>query len=159
MTLVSQVRRRWCWLLALVVMVGFAIWLEPTRVVWGWLRGEAFYQGRPTSWWASELDRWECHVAYLLMDVGGRKICRRHEHYFRKDTEFEQLWKRWFPSDAEPPVPTALTGDPAAQAVLLALVEHPSEQVQKMAIHGLLRLGQQAASQREEQAEDAQDSP
>jgi hypothetical protein len=25
----------------LVTLAAFAVWLEPTRVVWGWLRGEA----------------------------------------------------------------------------------------------------------------------
>ena len=46
------------WLLILVILTAFAVWLEPTRVVWGWLRREAFYDGRPTSYWASELERW-----------------------------------------------------------------------------------------------------
>ncbi len=27
--------------------------------LWGWMRGEAFYEGRPTSYW-----RWEIHVYY-----------------------------------------------------------------------------------------------
>ncbi len=37
------------WIMLLVTLAAFAVWLEPTRVVWGWLRGAAFYQGRPTS--------------------------------------------------------------------------------------------------------------
>ncbi len=41
-------RRLLRWSLLLVILAAFAIWLEPTRVVWGWLRGAAFYQGRPT---------------------------------------------------------------------------------------------------------------
>ncbi|MBI3409867.1 MAG: hypothetical protein HY040_16130 [Planctomycetes bacterium] len=45
--------------LLLMAAVAFGIWLDPTRVVWGWLRGEAFYKGRPTSWWRLELSRWE----------------------------------------------------------------------------------------------------
>jgi len=44
-------RRLLRWSLLLVLLAAFAVWLEPTRVVWGWLRGEAFYQGRPTSYW------------------------------------------------------------------------------------------------------------
>ena len=35
-------RRLLRWSLILVILVAFAVWLEPTRVVWGWLRGEAF---------------------------------------------------------------------------------------------------------------------
>ena len=41
-------RRLFRWSLILVILAAFAVWLEPTRVVWGWLRGEAFYQARPT---------------------------------------------------------------------------------------------------------------
>ena len=41
-------RRVLRWSLILVTLAAFAVCLEPTRVVWGWLRGEAFYQGRPT---------------------------------------------------------------------------------------------------------------
>ncbi len=43
-------RRLLRWSLILAILAAFAVWLEPTRVVWGWLRGEAFYQGRPTSY-------------------------------------------------------------------------------------------------------------
>ena len=52
-------RRLIRWSLILAILAAFAVWLEPTRVVWGWLRGEAFYQGRPTSFWRTELSRWE----------------------------------------------------------------------------------------------------
>jgi hypothetical protein len=48
-------RRLLCWSLTLLTFAAFAVWLEPTRVVWGWLRGDAFYQGRPTSWWREVL--------------------------------------------------------------------------------------------------------
>jgi hypothetical protein len=41
-------RRLIRWSLILVIFAAFAVWLEPRRVVWGWLRGEAFYLGRPT---------------------------------------------------------------------------------------------------------------
>ena len=54
-------RRLLRWSLIVVTLAAFAafaVWLEPTRVVWGWLRGEAFYQGRPTSWWRQELVHW-----------------------------------------------------------------------------------------------------
>jgi hypothetical protein len=35
-------RRLLRWSLILVILAAFAVWLEPTRAVWGWLRGEAF---------------------------------------------------------------------------------------------------------------------
>ena len=60
-------RRLLCWSLLLVTLAAFAVWLEPTRVVWGWLRGDAFYDGRPTRWWRGQLptvhirEVWENH--------------------------------------------------------------------------------------------------
>jgi hypothetical protein len=51
-------RRRLACLLILAVLAAFAVWLEPTRVVWGWLRGEAFFHGRPTSYWRYKCDEW-----------------------------------------------------------------------------------------------------
>jgi hypothetical protein len=50
--------RKLRWSLLIVILAAFAVWLEPTRVAWGWLRGEAFYQGRPTSWWRVKLQSW-----------------------------------------------------------------------------------------------------
>jgi len=43
-------KRKYKITLVLFALAAFAVWLAPTRVVRGWLRGEAFYQGRPTSW-------------------------------------------------------------------------------------------------------------
>jgi len=50
-------RRLIRWSLILIVLVALAIWLEPTRIVWGWLRGEAFYDGFPTSYWRGVIER------------------------------------------------------------------------------------------------------
>jgi hypothetical protein len=124
----------------LCIFAAFAVWLEPTRVVLGALRGEAFYQGRPTSWWANELGRWDVSVEFAMMSVDGEKICRQRFVYARDDTAWEAWWKARFPSDARPPTPAALTGDPAAETVLTDLTEHPTLQVRRMAEHGLDRL-------------------
>ena len=51
-------RRLLRWSLILIILAAFAVWLEPSRVVRGWLRGEAFYQGRPTSYWREKCDEW-----------------------------------------------------------------------------------------------------
>jgi HEAT repeat protein len=34
-----------------LLLVLAAIFLDPNRLVWGWLRGEAFFDGRPTTYW------------------------------------------------------------------------------------------------------------
>lgn len=43
-------RRPWVALLALFAAL-LAVYFEPTHCVRGWLHGEAFYDGRPTSYW------------------------------------------------------------------------------------------------------------
>src|SRR3954470_12842024 len=49
-----------------------AAWFEPTCAVRGWLRGEAFYQGRPTSYWSRELQHWSRTGFFtLLTNVNG----------------------------------------------------------------------------------------
>ena len=64
-------RRLIRWSLILAILAAFAVWLEPTRVVWGWLRGEAFYQGRSTSWWRQELSDWQI-IEQTITKIGGR---------------------------------------------------------------------------------------
>jgi HEAT repeat protein len=39
----------------LLILVAAAAWFEPTRVVRGWLAGQAFFQGRPTAYWSRSL--------------------------------------------------------------------------------------------------------
>lgn len=55
-------RRTWLLLLALSC-VALTTYFEPTHCVRGWLWGEAFFDGRPTSYWRSELDRWDVELA------------------------------------------------------------------------------------------------
>src|SRR5262245_21867392 len=138
-------RRLLRWSLILVILAAFAVWLEPTRVVWGWLRGEAFYQGKPTSWWAGELGRWDIHVMHAHMNMDGMKGCRIIVHHIREDSAFERLCKKLLRDETQREAPGALTGDPAAEAVLAELVNHPVEQVRLMARHGLARIDRLAA--------------
>jgi HEAT repeat protein len=42
-------------LVALLLILAGTVWLEPTGVVRGWLKGEAFYRNRPTSYWGKAL--------------------------------------------------------------------------------------------------------
>src|SRR5438034_1140724 len=49
-------RKRWLlWLGIGVVVVAGAVLLDPTCVVRGFLRGEKFYRGRPTTYWGGAL--------------------------------------------------------------------------------------------------------
>ena len=51
-------RRTWILLVA-VTAVALAVYFEPTHCVRGWLWGEAFYDGRPTSWWRESIHQWK----------------------------------------------------------------------------------------------------
>jgi hypothetical protein len=51
-------RRRTCLLLSALIGLLLTAAFEPTYCVRGWLRGEAFFEGRPTSYWRSEIDQW-----------------------------------------------------------------------------------------------------
>src|SRR5687768_6652762 len=118
MKLLRTMRRRSYLLVVLLLFAIFAVWLEPTRVVWGWLRGEAFYEGRPTSWWAMELNRWDVHVMHVHGDFGGMKGCRRMVNYVREDSPFEEFCKKLLRDDSRRETPGALTGDPDAEPML-----------------------------------------
>jgi len=49
-------RCRYWFLLAALIGVAFAVYFEPTRCVRGWLWGEAFFDGRPTSYWRNVIE-------------------------------------------------------------------------------------------------------
>jgi hypothetical protein len=51
-------RCRYWFLLIALIGIGLAAYFEPTRCVRGWLWGEAFFDGRPTSYWRGRVDRW-----------------------------------------------------------------------------------------------------
>jgi hypothetical protein len=84
-------RRLIRWSLILVVLAAFVVWLEPTRVVWGWLREEAFYQGRPTSYWRAELEHWQIHEVHGI-GTGGAIVTEKE--LFREPKGFSA----WFDS-------------------------------------------------------------
>ena len=81
-------RRLIRWSLILVTLTAFAVWLEPTRVVWGWLRGDAFFQSRPTRWWREQLanvhirEVWENHP---LPGGNGQPVV-----FFRRFIEYRE---------------------------------------------------------------------
>ncbi|MBI3409865.1 MAG: hypothetical protein HY040_16120 [Planctomycetes bacterium] len=115
--------------LSLAALVTLGIWLDPTRVVWGWLRGEAFYKGRPTSYWSALLDKFEVapeEENELPSGDGGGYL------FYRGPLE------RWFPSlFPEPDLPSF---NLSAKDVLLELTRDPSERVRRCARHALNQL-------------------
>src|SRR5262245_4491663 len=131
-------RRLIHWSLLLAILAAFAVWLEPTRVAWGWLRGEAFYQGRPTSWWRGELSRWTMYEREVPFDRFRMRRLQAERTFSRSSTAFENLFASirdhlYEPSDEEfharvakswneiQSGPSILHGDPTASSVLAEL--------------------------------------
>jgi hypothetical protein len=124
-------RPRFWFLLTAIATVALAAYFEPTHCVRGWLRGEAFYQGRPTSYWAEEIQRWEYWFRILEGDGAGTK-------YYARRPSWPQPLVPYLP-EQEAAWPTLLDGDVAGLAVLQELQTHPSEEVRDWARVGIER--------------------
>jgi hypothetical protein len=67
-------RRTWFLLIALIG-VALAVYFEPTHCVRGWLWGEAFYDGRPTSYWRGVVERdLSTEPLHTFVTVGGKGV-------------------------------------------------------------------------------------
>jgi len=135
-------RRTWLLLLAVVGLTFASLYESVTHVGRGWLRGEAFFDGRPTSYWVTRCDEWlerfespedatrwrAPNLMYTMLDddvhVGyvGFQLIRP-----RTDTSWSQLADRFrsdqalFELDHWPPA--VLIGYPDSQSVLEELVK------------------------------------
>jgi hypothetical protein len=128
-------KRRWLTrVLVFAILAAFAVWLEPTRVVWGWLRGEAFCQGRPTSYWRAELGRWEKTVGY---GMGPTRF-----EIWTRDAHWLENWflERTMPESEGPPQPMGANVGVDALAVLRELVNDESPRVRQVAVWRLEML-------------------
>jgi hypothetical protein len=111
---------------ALIAATGGVFFEAVTRVGRGRFAGEPFYDGRPASYWANEIERWETE------DPSYRTI----QKYVRRPP-----WPRWTERILPEPVwPALLDGDRAALPVLQALRDHPSKDIQDWARIGVERL-------------------
>ena len=115
----------------LAVGVALAVYFEPTRCVRGWLWGEAFFDARPTSFWAAEIEQWE----YTFTVTTSKE---RYERYDRRSS-----WPRWVEGimpAREAEWPHILDGDANGLLVLHDLGDHPSHEVRDWARIGLERI-------------------
>jgi hypothetical protein len=130
------------WLLE-AAFVLTAVYFEPTLTVRGKLHGEAFFDGKSTSWWRRELENWD-----MLEFKSGRGPMRAYTWtssylFVRSPTWFEQCASDWFGLDTDTNVPTPpklLRGDPMAAPVLEALRDDPNSEVQRMVRYGLDKI-------------------
>jgi hypothetical protein len=110
---------------ALIAVVVGASFEGVTHIGRGRLYGEPFYEGRPASFWANEIERWETQDATWATQT-----------YTRRPT-----WPRWVERMIpEPRWPRLLDGDPDGLAVLQALGKHPSSAVKDWARIGIERI-------------------
>ncbi len=108
---------------ALVALL--ALTVASPGVYWrlaGWVRGEAFYDGRPTSYWARQVEDYA--------DVGRADYARTVLIYWRRPDErlpkpVRALRDRFF---GRPPRPLQDAG-PSAAPVLAELLGHPDPKV------------------------------
>jgi hypothetical protein len=133
-------RRLLRWSLPLAIFAAFAVWLEPTRVVWGWLRGEAFYQGRPTSWWAGQVDCWDCWYTGggASGAISALTVWEDYQCYPKPSR-----WRKWINSIInlpEPNWPDVLKGDPESRVVLKELLRYSDPYIPRWAEEGLERI-------------------
>jgi len=109
----------------LIATASVGVFEFTTHIGRGRLFGDPFYEGRPVSYWADEIERWESQNA----------------SWETKTYERRPIWPRWF--DRMLPAPTwprLLDGDPAGLPVLEALRKHPSNEVQDWARIGIERI-------------------
>jgi hypothetical protein len=125
--------------LLLLAVAAFVVWLEPTRVVWGWLRGEAFYEGRPTSYWRCELSRWREWGRLIGPTTPDGEIA----YFARSDGKFE----RWLADSGfiqlphiRSITPPLLDGDPEALPVLQELSQNATPETQILVGRGIQRI-------------------
>jgi len=137
---------------AIAAFLGFANYWT----ILGWLRGEGFYNGRPTSYWESELEQWQDIGAQSqssgsstmfvpsrgesLVDVQYYDILQRRQGNFGRLTSLIGI-----DTSSESATPTLMDGDPAAEPVLSELLVSESEHVRFLAEAGLQAIRTKAA--------------
>ncbi|OAI46023.1 hypothetical protein AYO44_12130 [Planctomycetaceae bacterium SCGC AG-212-F19] len=125
--------------MGLLLLVGSLLLVPSVRwPIYGWLRGEAFYQGMPTSYWSREIQQWNGKAEY------GRSVCGKRSS--PPSTWIDQV-KEHFGLQTSL-TPEVLETDAQALPVLRALAKDPNPEVRScaaQAIHIIRRLAQMRA--------------
>jgi hypothetical protein len=137
--------KRWLRLSILIceaVIVLAAVYFEPNHCVRGIMRGETFYRGRPSSYWAEELEGWEVITMEVVLMKGEPPVPIKAVPFFqRQPTWFEQTFARWLPQSNSTiwrgESPAIMCGDDLANDVLRELLNHSSPNVCRLARIGL----------------------
>ena len=138
-------RRRLFLALAFLLQVSGLLLIPSVRwPLHGWMRGEAFYQRMPTSWWEKEIE--ESYLPFLCT-LNGDAVTGPTEWYLDTrppylESVLEQLKTNQQGNLGSEFVTRGplLFGDLEALPVLLALVRGDSAKVRRVAVSGLLSL-------------------
>lgn len=131
-----------------------ALYFEPGCRVRGVLWGEAFFAGKPTSYWRQELERWEIsYVRVSTKNFGAGDVLQGIDAdaplrlFHRPPTKFEHWRDKWQGTSAEERLfrsgflnfrgPEILHGSDEAKAVLRELLDNPSPKIRLFAQIGL----------------------
>ena len=128
-----------------------AVYFEPTYSVRGHLHGEAFFEGKSTSWWRHELEHWDVRFVHARWHSGMMKKPQqpwKFPIYNRQPSWFEEHWKRWSLTGSEERDavrafmresrgPRLMHGGDSANDVLNELLDDPSPKIRRMARLGL----------------------
>lgn len=130
----SQSRRRLCWIgLVLVVIALTFVLADPTSrsVLWGVLRGESFYRGKPTNYWGGLIHE-QHNIEFYLSPPrlsSWNWLERQRRTGGKRIAELDRL------------VQPLVAGDAAAVRVLSELLDHEDEVVRVTATQGLGMIG------------------
>jgi hypothetical protein len=151
--------RAWRYGLSLLVIVVLCVSVLTPSVSWpmiGWLRGEAFYRGKPTSYWALEVQR-----SYVDLYDGGYftlgqpqppapPVAQQVGWIYRQPTTWAHWLPDWLRGGSGPSAEAMLTelplvdGDDHALPVLIELLRNDDPKVRQLAAWGLGILGKRA---------------
>jgi hypothetical protein len=128
-------RRIWFALLVVVILTVAGLYESITHVGRGWLRGEAFYQGRPTSYWAEEIQQWEFQPGSVREQI-------RTDYFYESYERRPGLpyWAYKFIPRSQPQWPRLFDGDPNGADVLRELLQHSNDDVRDWARRALERI-------------------
>jgi HEAT repeats len=136
---------------------GLLLVATPRLLLVGCVRGESWYQCRPTCWWDRELQR---YVPMLESYSGAERWLP--STWLREADPWERFLAQWFKIEIayfrEKPS-ALLTGDPDALPVLVELLGSDERRVRQQAALGLAKLGPLAEQAWSVLAEAARNDP
>jgi hypothetical protein len=137
-------RRRLLLLLLLLLLLGGLLLVPSVRwPIYGWLRGEAFYQGMPASWWKKEIEANYQPIETLgSIALVGSPIWTVDQPLSFLAQLKEYLVPNTTPASVD--LVTAsplLNGNPDALPMLQVLIRNGSAKVRRVAVSGLKMQG------------------